>query len=126
MVYGHDTEESVVAYYTSEVSRLKQKKADSYLTISEESTMSIYQGDVSDYHKCKRDTLVAKSRQEKQAKKPGVKIGMTSKQVINDTKWGKPDEINRTTTQYQVSEQWVYGNGNYLYFENGVLTTIQN
>lgn len=39
--------------------------------------------------------------------------------------WGKPDRINRTTTAWGVSEQWVYGY-NYLYFEKGVLTTIQN
>jgi len=33
--------------------------------------------------------------------------------------------INRTTGSYGTHEQWVYG-GSYLYFQNGVLTTIQN
>ena len=40
--------------------------------------------------------------------------------------WGKPEDINRTTTALSVSEQWVYGSGNLLYFKDGVLTSIQN
>ena len=51
---------------------------------------------------------------------------MTQDQVINGTNWGKPQKVNRTTTRYGTSEQWVYGDGNYLYFEDGVLTSIQN
>jgi len=39
---------------------------------------------------------------------------------------GKSIKINRTTTVYGVSEQWVYDNYNYLYFEDGILTAIQN
>jgi hypothetical protein len=40
--------------------------------------------------------------------------------------WGKPEKINKTTTSRGVREQWVYPSGNYLYFYDGVLTTIQN
>lgn len=40
--------------------------------------------------------------------------------------WGAPECINRTTNRYGVSEQWCYGSGNYLYFDDGILTTIQN
>ena len=39
---------------------------------------------------------------------------------------GKPTRINRTTTAFGYSEQWCYNGGNYLYFTNGVLTTVQN
>lgn len=53
-----------------------------------------------------------------------VKIGM-SKEMCKDA-WGEPKDINKTTTKYSVSEQWVYDIGSYLYFENGKLTTIQN
>jgi hypothetical protein len=59
-------------------------------------------------------------------KKPEVKIGMNTKQMIDGTKWGKPDHINRTITATKVHEQWVYGDNSYLYFENGKLTAIQN
>jgi len=53
-----------------------------------------------------------------------VRIGMT-KEMCEDS-WGKPESINRTTNAYGISEQWVYGGGNYLYFDNGKLTSIQN
>lgn len=53
-----------------------------------------------------------------------VRIGFTAEMCRNS--WGKPSDINRTTTAYGVHEQWVYEHGNYLYFEDGILTTIQN
>jgi len=40
--------------------------------------------------------------------------------------WGEPESVNRTSGSYGTHEQWVYGGNNYLYFENGVLTSIQN
>jgi len=59
------------------------------------------------------------------ARKEGVRIGMTTKQVL-ESSWGKPESVNRTTTARSVNEQWVYGGGSYLYFDDGVLTAIQN
>ncbi len=53
-----------------------------------------------------------------------VSVGMTSEQAI--AAWGKPDDINKTIYSSGVHEQWVYGIGSYLYFEDGILTTIQN
>lgn len=55
----------------------------------------------------------------------GVLIGMTKQQVLSSN-WGKPARINRTTNLGGTSEQWVYEGGNYLYFSNGILTTIQH
>lgn len=82
-----------------------------------------------------RQRLAAQDKREKeerarvaaaktQAKKGGVRIGMTQRQVLASS-WGKPDDINRTITAAGTTEQWVYG-GAYLYFENGILATIQN
>ncbi len=51
-------------------------------------------------------------------------IGMTKKEAENST-WGKPKKINTTVTSYSTHEQWVYGNGRYLYFDDGILTSIQ-
>lgn len=59
-----------------------------------------------------------------QKKREGVRIGMSEQDVL-DSSWGKPTKVNRTTSKYGVHEQWVYGGG-YLYFEDGVLTSIQN
>ena len=61
----------------------------------------------------------------KQKKSEGVRLGMTPADV-EASRWGKPQRINNTTNKWGVKQQWVYGNGNYLYFENGVLTSIQN
>lgn len=57
-------------------------------------------------------------------KRDGVAIGM-SKQEVVDSNWGRPRKINRTTRSSGTKEQWVY-DGGYLYFENDVLTAIQN
>jgi hypothetical protein len=58
-------------------------------------------------------------------KRQGVRIGMTRERVL-ESSWGRPEHINRTTNAFGEHEQWVYGGGNYLYFDNGVLTSIQN
>ena len=52
------------------------------------------------------------------------RIGMTKTEVKNST-WGSPEKINKTTTSYGVHEQWCYSNYKYIYFENGVVTSIQ-
>ena len=53
-----------------------------------------------------------------------VKIGWTKQMCIYS--WGKPNDINKTTNKYGTTEQWVYDDNTYLYFENGKLTSIQN
>jgi len=55
----------------------------------------------------------------------GVQIGMTQPDVLASS-WGSPQKVNTTTTARGTREQWVYGGHNYLYFENGLLTAIQN
>lgn len=51
-----------------------------------------------------------------------VVIGMTKEMC--KLSWGDPKSINETITAGKTSEQWVYSE-NYLYFSNGILTTIQ-
>jgi len=57
-----------------------------------------------------------------------IRVGMTEYQVR--LSWGRPWDINRTTTSYGSREQWVYDRPNYdndyIYFENGICTGIQN
>ncbi|AVI29794.1 hypothetical protein C3Z10_16065 [Bacillus velezensis] len=61
--------------------------------------------------------------EEYQEKK--IAIGMTKQEVIQLKDWGRPKSIHKTTTASGINEQWVYGISRYLYFDNGVLTTIQ-
>lgn len=56
-----------------------------------------------------------------------VQLGMTQEQAIAG--WGRPRDINRSTYSFGIHEQWVYGRygeRGYLYFEDGILTSIQN
>jgi hypothetical protein len=66
--------------------------------------------------------------------KQGVSIGMSTDDVIASS-WGRPSQVNRTTSAHGSSEQWVYRGfqgkylslpSKYLYFRNGKLTAIQN
>ena len=52
-----------------------------------------------------------------------VVIGMTKAMCIES--WGLPDHINKTIVSDQVTEQWVYPKGSYLYFTEDILTAIQ-
>lgn len=72
-----------------------------------------------------RALAVSAEEEHVQASKPGVRIGMTKKQVIEKTHWGIPKNINSTVLPGRVSEQWVYEGGHYIYFENGRVKAIQ-
>lgn len=80
--------------------------------------------------KAKLDTAVqaeAKAQQKalvKAKKSQGVTIGM-SKQDVLDSAWGRPESVNTTHTARGTREQWVYGLGQYLYFQNDTLVGIQ-
>jgi hypothetical protein len=52
-----------------------------------------------------------------------IAIGMTKEMVRASI--GSPDKINSTRTATSTHEQWVYKN-KYIYFDDGVLTTIQS
>lgn len=54
-----------------------------------------------------------------------ARIGMTKDEVVAFTKYIEAEDINKTTTKYSTREQYCYSNGDYLYFENGILSTIQ-
>lgn len=51
-----------------------------------------------------------------------IVIGMTQQHCREAL--GQPQRINKTTTAIMIREQWVYSS-KYLYFENGILVTIQ-
>ena len=56
-------------------------------------------------------------------KKGSFWIGMTDDMAIISL--GNPKDINRTVGKWGVHEQWVY-DGDYYYFENGILTSYQD
>jgi hypothetical protein len=52
------------------------------------------------------------------------RVGMTASQV-EATCWGKPGHVNRTHTADGISDQYVYGDGRYVDFRDGIVTSIQ-
>ena len=111
--------------YTSCLLRYAEPISD-YSYYSSESTLRSYRATETRNAEFEQRMAAEKAARDELAKKPGVRIGMTPDQVINETSWGRPEYINRTTTSAGVNEQWVYGLRNYLYFNNGILVSIQN
>ncbi|OXS75491.1 hypothetical protein B1B04_07175 [Lysinibacillus sp. KCTC 33748] len=66
-----------------------------------------------------------KKKLVEEAKGKNPHIGMT-KEEVEASLWGQPETINRTVTEYSIHEQWVYGQGQYLYFTDGTLTSFQD
>ena len=87
--------------------------------------------EINDYKNSLTDKKIAQAKNKQasqakaEAKSKGVSIGMSEDDVRNSS-WGSPESINTTTTGDTVHEQWCYANNNYLYFDDGILTTIQN
>ena len=50
-------------------------------------------------------------------------IGMTADEVKSST-WGEPTNISKTTTENNVSEMWSYDSKKYIFFDNGIVSSI--
>lgn len=68
------------------------------------------------YVKVSEDTNVASLKEPQ--------IGMTADEVKRST-WAAPSDVNTTTTAMHTYEQWCYSNYKYIYFEDGVVVSIQ-
>lgn len=69
-----------------------------------------------------KEELVERTQKSQNMSVP--EIGMTESEVLDST-WGEPEKINKTTTKYGVHEQWVYSDNRYIYFDDGIVTAIQ-
>ena len=100
---------------------------DMFIYSNDEQYLNIFFSEVEPIEHYKKIIQIEKKKEALAAKnkKGGVRIGMTAKQVREKTDWGSPVSINATITSYGSREQWVYGYGNYLYFRNGILESIQ-
>lgn len=66
----------------------------------------------------------AYKRDQMFAAKPDVKIGMTSKQVVNGSKWGEPLYKSTTINATGKFEIWFYGGNAWLSLKGGKVTSI--
>jgi hypothetical protein len=53
-----------------------------------------------------------------------LRIGMSEEEVLASC-WGKPRSRRRTGVEGLIRDQWSYGDGRYLYFDNGRLFAIE-
>ena len=58
-------------------------------------------------------------------KKPAARIGMSQKQILNNTNWGKPKDTSTTIDASGTLERWMYSSTHSLYFKNGKLIKIE-
>ncbi len=72
--------------------------------------------------------FVEKNSQYKSFMKTAVeqKISMGMPEELVVLSWGKPQRVNTTVTKRRVHKQMVYGRRNYVYLDNGVVTSWQN
>lgn len=63
------------------------------------------------------------SSQPKVKTKP--QVGMTEEEVLSSA-WGYPNKRNKDTYSWGTTEQWVYNNYGYVYFRNGIVTSISD
>ena len=66
----------------------------------------------------------ASDKQQKEILKNSIPtVGMTDSQV-RSSKWGNPDKINKDTYSWGTTEQWVYDKYGYVYFKNGIVSSV--
>ena len=95
-----------------EEQRLAEQKASEERRLKEEAQFR--QSCINAYGQ-KLGTLIAEGK---------VTLGMNKEMCV--MAWGEPYRKNRTIVSGATHEQWVYGWYHYLYFDNGILTSIQD
>ena len=72
-----------------------------------------------DYQKEKKALEEKYAEQDRNQSKPGASIGMTQKQVIEETQFGKPERIVKIKTTQDNVERWIYMYNQSIFFTNG-------
>lgn len=88
------------------------------ISINEDGVLSIVGGSKDEHYEKVSDSIEIPV----ETKEP--EIGMSANEVYAST-WGAPQKKNTTSTAYGTHEQWVYEDG-YIYFEDGIVTAIQD
>jgi hypothetical protein len=98
--------------------KLPYELLDEYSKIINQCLSETWSGhDQKDPQLCKDVAVKHEALVKKMDSLPGVRVGMSKNDVLTKTNWWQPESINVSTSQYGTREQWVYGGGNYLYFE---------
>jgi hypothetical protein len=71
-----------------------------------------------------RKSLLSDDRVQTMSCTQSPRIGMSEEEVLASC-WGKPRSRRRTGVEGLMRDQWSYGDGRYLYFDNGRLLAIE-
>ena len=71
-----------------------------------------------------RRSLLSDDRVQTMSCTQSPRIGMSEQEVLASC-WGKPRSRRRTGVEGLMRDQWIYGDGRYLYFDNGRLLAIE-
>jgi hypothetical protein len=71
-----------------------------------------------------RKSLLSDDRVQTMSCTQNPRIGMSEEEVLASC-WGKPRSRRRTGVEGLMRDQWIYGDGRYLYFDNGRLFAIE-
>lgn len=129
----------VLYYYASAISNFNNLKMDKQ--VSCHSALSELSEIPPDYNGILADKINNFKNEVKTAKAENLKLRNASDEIdkieqktnihLGDPGFkvlqilGEPIRKNKTTTQNGTREQWVYGNGTYIYLENGSVTSWQ-
>lgn len=86
----------------------------------DDKTIQVADGTI--YYKASESVDIPEEKSPIMRKSP--EIGMT-KSELEESSWGEPEDINKTTTKYSISEQWCYSEYRYVYLKDGIVTSIQ-
>ena len=92
-----------------------------YALMINDDVLESFDGDYIWKHGEFRDRLIFLKVENGVPKQP--QIGMTAKELENSA-WGKPEDINKSTYSWGIKEQWCYSDNRYIYLEDGIVTSI--
>ena len=104
-------------------------KADAYSAEQNAALQQAQKQQQEEQARKQQQEAIVRDQNERAAKKEAaiangeVFIGMTAEECIRA--WGSPEKVNTTDTARGHHSQWVYPGGRYVYFEDGILTTVQ-
>ena len=126
-----------ISYYTSDdkynISGFFADLSEVEYDYSREMALKVQLKEYRDYYRDEEKSIAVEQNekieenikeQEKQRIKNSIpQVGMSPSEV-KQTKWGSPDRINKDTYSWGTTEQWVYNNYGYVYFRNGVVSSV--
>lgn len=122
-IFGSSVDETMISYhfygkgnYAFDVPKTLKQESVCHLTWNDD---ILYNYQIS---RPKEPTESTQTETTKPKREP--KVGMTADEIRQST-WGEPKSINKTTYSWGTKEQWCYSGYRYIYFENGVVTAIQ-